>query len=233
MSLARVFVSIYQAPGQKIWPGMSRCVCRTFFSWNAELTKEAEAYCDAKPRRLKRSRVQSNRPLLKPGTVLEERYRDIRLRDLVNCNRSYFQGNIVVIESPEEELAHLSILKGMCQETKIMGIDTESIPNFIPVNSNSNVDEMGKQPKSSAPPAVLFQLATNTQCLLYRLEPRVPIPRGLEIILNDPKIIKVGHDIRGDIRPMYQHQQLVSPVRSTVCTLKLMSALGSKKPGLK
>ena len=90
-----------------------------------------------------------------------------------------FPGKIVIVES-------LRSLESACKELSkecIIGFDTETRPSF----------KAGVQYRVS-----LLQLSTEKRCYLIRLS-RIPLDKQILKILENPKIIKVGAAVSGDI----------------------------------
>ena len=90
-----------------------------------------------------------------------------------------FPGKIVIVES-------LRSLESACKELskeRIIGFDTETRPSF----------KAGVQYRVS-----LLQLSTEKRCYLIRLS-RIPLDKQILKILENPKIIKVGAAVSGDI----------------------------------
>lgn len=78
----------------------------------------------------------------------------------------------------------------------------------------------------------LLQLATAEFALIYRLERGQKLPIGLQTILADRSVIKIGHAIHGDLKDLFGTEQLTGVVRSTIDTLPVAVKLGCLRPGL-
>lgn len=107
---------------------------------------------------------------------------DISREALDKLPRPRFEGEIVVIDKIEHLDKGLSLLSG----SPIIGIDTETKPNFNPGKQNS---------------VSLLQLSTETHCLLIRIG-RIGLPTSITQILEDESILKVGLSLQGDIRQL-------------------------------
>lgn len=90
-----------------------------------------------------------------------------------------FPGEIVVVERREE-------IEAACRELAqeaVIGFDTETRPSF----------KAGVHYRVS-----LLQLSTPKRCFLFRLC-RIPLDRAILRILEDPKILKIGAAVSGDL----------------------------------
>ncbi|MBQ8307603.1 MAG: 3'-5' exonuclease domain-containing protein 2, partial [Alistipes sp.] len=88
-------------------------------------------------------------------------------------------GEIVVVERREE-------IEAACRELAqepVIGFDTETRPSF----------KAGVHYRVS-----LLQLSTPKRCFLFRLC-RIPLDRAILRILEDPKILKIGAAVSGDL----------------------------------
>ena len=104
---------------------------------------------------------------------------NITLEEIDLCERSWFKGEIVVVEDLETFESVLPRLKS----SKLLGFDTETRPVFI----------KGKRNKVS-----LVQLSTNNLAVLIRIN-KIGIPDELLELLSDPSVIKAGVALRDDI----------------------------------
>jgi len=104
-----------------------------------------------------------------------------------------------------EYYAHVIISSG-CE---LLGFDMEWKPNFGPGEEN---------------PIALIQLSTDTDTFLFHL-PRMgfEIPPGLQKILEDPRIKKVGFGLTEDVKLLFKHS--INPV-STYDLDILIKSLG-------
>lgn len=100
-----------------------------------------------------------------------------------------FEGNIVLIDSPEKVFQSLEYLKKQI----ILGFDTETKPCFKKGQKNS---------------VAILQLASNNKAFIFRLN-KIGFPPGLTKILSSPSIIKVGADIRQDLSALQKFTTFV------------------------
>jgi len=89
-----------------------------------------------------------------------------------------FDGKIMVIDHPDKVQDALSYLSSQ----PALGFDTETKPAF----------KRGQDHK-----VALLQLATEETCFLFRLN-QIGYPDGLEAIMSDPGIRKIGLSLRDD-----------------------------------
>lgn len=89
-----------------------------------------------------------------------------------------FDGKIMVIDHPDKVQDALSYLSSQ----PALGFDTETKPAF----------KRGQDHK-----VALLQLATEETCFLFRLN-QIGYPEGLEAIMSDPGIRKIGLSLRDD-----------------------------------
>lgn len=90
-----------------------------------------------------------------------------------------FGGEIVVVDHPEQIEA---ACKELAQEP-ILGFDTETRPSF----------KAGVHYR-----VALLQLSTPKRCFLFRLC-RIPLEKPILRLLEDPKILKIGAAVGGDL----------------------------------
>ncbi len=90
-----------------------------------------------------------------------------------------FNGRIVVVDHPEQIA---SACKALAKEP-ILGFDTETRPSF----------KAGIHYRVS-----LLQLSSANCCYLFRLC-RIPLDRAILSLLEDPKILKIGAAVAGDL----------------------------------
>ena len=99
--------------------------------------------------------------------------------DVAALEAVYFDGRIEVVENRDA-------LSKACKELSkhsLIGFDTETRPSFVAGVTNK---------------VALLQLSTKECCYLIRLN-RVPLSREVVDILSNPKISKIGADVRNDI----------------------------------
>ena len=128
-----------------------------------------------------------------------------------------FDGHIVVVDREEQ-------IEAVCQDLasqSIIGFDTETRPSFKAGITNK---------------VALLQLSTHERCYLIRLC-RTKLHNALLKILSNPKIIKIGADVAGDLRSLHalRHfnergfidlQQMVSAWGIEEKSLRKMAAIG-------
>ncbi|MBP3317671.1 MAG: 3'-5' exonuclease domain-containing protein 2 [Alistipes sp.] len=96
---------------------------------------------------------------------------------------AHFDGEIMVIDREEQ-------IERACRDLasqKIIGFDTETRPSFKAGVTNK---------------VALLQLSTHDRCYLIRLC-RTKLHNSILKILSNPKIIKIGADVAGDIRSLH------------------------------
>jgi len=95
-----------------------------------------------------------------------------------------FNGKIMVIDNADKVQDALSYLSSQ----PVLGFDTETKPAF----------KRGQVHK-----VALLQLATEEACFLFRLN-LIGYPDGLEAIISDPGIRKIGLSLRDDFAAIYK-----------------------------
>ncbi len=93
-----------------------------------------------------------------------------------------FEGEITIVDSIEDITEACKILS----RSPIIGFDTETRPSF----------KAGVSYR-----VALLQLSSKTHCFLFRLN-RIPLDREILRLLENPKILKIGADVAGDIRAL-------------------------------
>ncbi len=93
-----------------------------------------------------------------------------------------FQGEIIVVDTPEMMLVAEKILKGK----KALGIDTETRPAFS---------------KGTHYQMALLQVSTERHALLFRLQ-KAPLSKNIINILEDQNVLKIGAALKDDLRGM-------------------------------
>lgn len=101
---------------------------------------------------------------------------------------SSFQGNIIIVDKPEQIADAIAALS----KEKIVGFDTETKPSFA---------------KGISHKVALLQLATNNVCYLFRLN-KIGFPPELEKFLQSPKTKKIGLSLRDDFSALSKHKPL-------------------------
>ena len=95
-----------------------------------------------------------------------------------------FRGQINIIDREEQIEAACCDLT----QAKMIGFDTETRPSF----------KAGVSYRVS-----LLQLSTEERCYLFRLN-RIPLSKHLLRLLENPKVVKIGADVAGDLRSLRQ-----------------------------
>lgn len=108
--------------------------------------------------------------------------KSISTEDLNKLPQGYYEGDICLIDSENQFLNAIEILK----QEKIIGFDTETKPIF-------------KKGKDNRNHVALLQLAGENCVFLFRLN-KIGLPESLASLLSDQNILKVGVAIREDIR---------------------------------
>lgn len=106
----------------------------------------------------------------------------ITKEELTGLPLRWFEGEIVVVESPKQVKEVAKILANQ----PVIGFDTETRPSF----------KKGKINK-----VALLQLSTPAQAFLFRLN-RLGLPDEIREILSDSGILKPGVAIRDDIKAL-------------------------------
>ena len=94
--------------------------------------------------------------------------------------RKEFDGEIFLIDTPDQLDQALSMLKG----ENLLGFDTETRPSF----KKGKVNEVS-----------LLQLASQDQAFLFRLN-KIGLPAPLRDLLEDQNIVKIGLALRDDLK---------------------------------
>lgn len=102
--------------------------------------------------------------------------------DVAQLEPIHFAGEIEVVDTHE---ALLRACRDLASHT-LIGFDTETRPSFTAGVTNK---------------VALLQLSTFERCYLIRLN-RVALCREVLAILSDEKILKVGADVKNDIRAL-------------------------------
>lgn len=121
-----------------------------------------------------------------------------------------FEGEVVVIDRPDQVAEAVSYLKGQ----KVIGVDTEARPSFT---------------RGVHYPTALVQIASRERCYLFRLT-HVGMPEELCSIFADPKICKVGLAFRDDLNGLRRRRQFVP--RNCVDLQSLVGRWGIQDLGL-
>jgi len=108
----------------------------------------------------------------------------ITKEEIENLPLLEFEGNIEIIEKDNDVERAVSILK----QSKIIGFDTETKPNFVKKLSNK---------------VALLQLSTLENAFIFRLHYLKKFDL-LFSLLSDPKIMKIGVAISGDFKELQQ-----------------------------
>ena len=106
----------------------------------------------------------------------------ISIEEVNDLKRHHFQGQVHIIEHPDQLIPHLYYL----HEQSILGFDTETRPSFK---------------KGVNYPVALLQLATADQAFLIRLN-KMDLPESIIQIFEDPLVFKIGAAIRDDIKSL-------------------------------
>lgn len=104
---------------------------------------------------------------------------DISKEELNSLPIAQFTGKIIVVDTARKAEAAIQALR----EHRILGLDTETRPNFIP----------GKKR-----PVSLLQISTPDTCFLFRLN-LIGLPQALCELLEDENILKIGLSLRDDL----------------------------------
>ncbi|MCU0285709.1 MAG: 3'-5' exonuclease domain-containing protein 2 [Acidobacteria bacterium] len=100
-----------------------------------------------------------------------------------------FEGNVIIVESPEQEVSVIKELRNQC----CVGFDTESKPAFK---------------KGESYPISLVQLANNDTAYLFQLA-KTGFSNALADFLADDKIKKIGIGVATDIEKLRELKQFV------------------------
>ena len=121
-----------------------------------------------------------------------------------------FEGEVVVIDRPEQVAEAVSYLKNQ----KVIGVDTEARPSFT---------------RGVHYPTALVQIASRERCYLFRLT-HVGMPEELCGIFADSNICKVGLAFRDDLNGLRRRRQFVP--RNCVDLQSLVGRWGIQDLGL-
>ena len=122
-----------------------------------------------------------------------------------------FDGHIVVVDREEQ-------IEAVCQDLasqSIIGFDTETRPSFKAGITNK---------------VALLQLSTHERCYLIRLC-RTKLHNALLKILSNPKIIKIGADVAGDLRSLHALRHFNE--RGFIDLQQMVSAWGIEEKSLR
>lgn len=153
-------------------------------------------------------------PLFKHNSALLRHFGEQTLCSYEHLPTTAFDGQVIVIHSPQEEAIYASYLRAQ----KVFGVDTEAKPDF--------------HTKKQMNPVCLIQIATLDRAFIYRLQRGQALPPVLQEIFGNPDVLKIGHSLHDDFRQM-KSSKLVNAVNSTVDTLPIANKLGCLRPGLK
>ena len=103
----------------------------------------------------------------------------ISKEDLQKMPVQVFEGQVVIIEQPEQVAEAVSYLS----KRKVVGVDTESRPSFK---------------RGMHYPTALVQIADRKRCYLFRLT-HIGMPQELADFFANPNVCKVGLAFRDDI----------------------------------
>jgi len=109
--------------------------------------------------------------------------RTISNEDIAALPSARFDGRIVVVENDRQVAAACRDLASQ----SIIGFDTETRPSFTAGVVNK---------------VALLQLSTHERCYLIRLC-RTRLHNSILKILCDPRIVKIGADVAGDLRALH------------------------------
>lgn len=154
--------------------------------------------------------------LFKPHSVLEHALGNIKLSQL-ECIKDevMFPGNIRMIQSETDEES----VSDLMENAKLIGVDTEFLVQPVHLQDKFHVS--------------LVQIAVEDTVLLYRLKYGEVLSPRVQRLFADPYVIKVGHDIFGDMKQLYRSKHMPNTAHSLICTMKISKKLGCRKPGIK
>ena len=109
--------------------------------------------------------------------------RTISNEDTAALPSARFEGRIVVVENDRQVAAACRDLSSQ----SIIGFDTETRPSFTAGVVNK---------------VALLQLSTHERCYLIRLY-RTRLHNSILKILSNPRIVKIGADVAGDLRALH------------------------------
>jgi ribonuclease D len=104
----------------------------------------------------------------------------ITREEVDNLSLGYFNGDIVLVDKPEQ----VKEAAGILASQKLVGFDTETKPSFK---------------KGVVNKAALLQLSTENQAFLFRIN-KLGLPYEIRRILSSPNIKKAGVAIHDDIK---------------------------------
>lgn len=110
--------------------------------------------------------------------------KSITKEELSELPLKWFEGEIVIVDSPKNIELAIDELKGQ----PIIGFDTETKPAFKKGVNNK---------------VALLQLSTKNRAFLFRIN-RIGLPKGIAAILADKNIVKPGVAIRDDIKGLQE-----------------------------
>ena len=122
-----------------------------------------------------------------------------------------FDGHIVVVDREEQIEA---VYQDLASQS-IIGFDTETRPSFKAGITNK---------------VALLQLSTHERCYLIRLC-RTKLHNALLKILSNPKIIKIGADVAGDLRSLHALRHFNE--RGFIDLQQMVSAWGIEEKSLR
>jgi len=105
----------------------------------------------------------------------------ISKQDLQNFPTGKFGGEIIVVDQLEQVSAAIAELS----KEAFIGFDTESKPSFE--KGKSNVNQVA-----------LMQLSSEHRAFLFRIN-IIGLPKELKALLENPKILKIGSAVHGDL----------------------------------
>ena len=113
--------------------------------------------------------------------------RTISNEDTAALPSARFEGRIVVVENDRQVAAACRDLSSQ----SIIGFDTETRPSFTAGVVNK---------------VALLQLSTHERCYLIRLC-RTRLHNSILKILSNPRIVKIGADVAGDLRALHRSEE--------------------------
>ncbi|MDK2956685.1 MAG: hypothetical protein PWQ57_2181 [Desulfovibrionales bacterium] len=120
-----------------------------------------------------------------PHKHLQHLRRDLTKDDINALPLKRYEGEILLVQRPEELVEALDRLKG----EDILGFDTETRPSF-------------KKGVSHPPPALL-QLATRSFACLIQLN-QIGLPDTLVELMTNQTVVKAGVAVRDDVRELWR-----------------------------
>ncbi len=146
----------------------------------ARATSKNTATKKASPSKEKKSKTTTT----KKAVVLQKGYFSAKIEkeSLQDLPRAVCTGEVRLIDNKTKLRVALKELK----DFKVLGIDTETRPNFVKRHQHS---------------VCLLQISTGEVTYLFRLN-KLGLAEGLIKILSDPNIIKVGLSLKDDYRSL-------------------------------